>query len=238
MEKVKKPEMEVISDDTYAKLRAIHTHITELRQQIKELEDEAYDLVPKHTFDECKAMDCIHTYRNKWDCHHSCVRRLNEKGNLKDYYEKKKPVFKPRTEYPTLGWKQVATRGSKWKGEWHGFHKVIQETDKTLLLDDAWKTRLFKSTIFTIEDVTYIQDRSCSTYFCADDPATLDMQVALLDIEFKERCERNTRDIKGMLETPDTSYISEVKQQPGETKEEWTRRIFGDDTEGDNNDSV
>lgn len=221
-------EMEPISIETYAKLKAIRSRIAELEGQIKELEDEAYELVPKHTFDECKAMGCVHTYRNKWDCHHSCVRRLHAKHSLQDYYEKMKPVFKPRVDYPTLGWKQVATRGAKWKGEWHGFTNVIQETDKTLLLDDAWKTRLFKSTIFTLEDVTYIKDRSGTTYFCADDPATLDMQVTLLDVAYREQAERNYREVTSMLKTPDTSYPSGLEQGEGETKEEWENRIFGE----------
>jgi hypothetical protein len=225
----KKPmEMEVLSDETRAKLKAIATRIDELNSQIKELQQEAYDLVPKHTFDECREMKCIHTYRNCWDCHRSCVRRKGEMGNLKDYYYEKKPVFKPRVEYPMLGWKQVATRGAKWKGEWHGFHKVIQETEKTLLLDDAWKTRLFKSTIFTLEDVIYIKDRSGTTYFCADDPATLDMQVTLLAVANREWCERNCRLVTPMLETPDTSYPSGLEQREGETKEEWENRIFGE----------
>ena len=228
MTKPKPMEMEPISAETLAKLKAIRSRIAELEDQITELKDEAYELVPKHTFDECKAMECVHTYRNRWDCHHSCVRRLHEKGNFQDYYEKKKPVFKPRVEYPMLGWKQVATRGAKWKGEWHGFHKVIQETEKTLLLDDTWKTRLFKSTIFTLEDVTYIQDRSGSTYFCADDPATLDMQVTLLDVANREWCVRNNRLVTPMLETPDTSHPSGLEQREGETKEEWMNRIFGE----------
>lgn len=221
-------EMEPISIETYAKLKAIRSRIAELEGQIKELEEEAYELVPKHTFEECKAMGCVHTYRNKWDCHHSCVRRLHATHSLQDYYEKMKPVFKPRVDYPTLGWKQVASRGAKWKGEWHGFHKVIQETEKTLLLDDAWKTRLFKSTIFTLEDVTYIKDRSGTVYFCADDPATLDMQVTLLDVAYREQAERNYRQVTSMLETPDTSYPSGLEQREGETKEEWEKRIFGE----------
>ena len=221
-------EMEPISIETYAKLKAIRSRIAELEGQIKELEEEAYELVPKHTFEECKAMGCVHTYRNKWDCHHSCVRRLHATHSLQDYYEKMKPVFKPRVEYPMLGWKQVATRGAKWKGEWHGFTNVIQETEKTLLLDDAWKTRLFKSTIFTLEDVTYIKDRSGTVYFCADDPATLDMQVTLLDVAYREQAERNYRQVTSMLETPDTSYPSGLEQREGETKEEWEKRIFGE----------
>ena len=138
------------------------------------------------------------------------------------------PVFKPRVTYPTLGWKQVATHGAKWGDEWHGFHKVVQETDKTLLLDDAWKTRLFKSTIFTIEDVTYIKNRSGTIYFCADDPEALDIQVTLLDVANQEWCAQNRA---WMIKTPDTSYPSGLEQQDGETKEEWENRISGEDTD-------
>lgn len=195
----KKPmEMEVLSDETRAKLKAIAARIDELNAQIKELQQEAYDLVPKHTFDECREMKCIHTYRNRWDCHRSCVRRKHEMGNLEDYYEKEKPVFKPKVEYPTLGWKKVTTPGMKWKGEWHGDWDVVKETEKTLVLSD--KTILLKSTIHMIEDVIYISDRSGSTYFCADDPATLDMQVELMHIEFKEQCERTTRLVTPMID--------------------------------------
>lgn len=195
----KKPmEMEVLSDETRAKLKAIAARIDELNAQIKELQQEAYDLVPKHTFDECREMKCIHTYRNRWDCHRSCVRRKHEMGNLEDYYEKEKPVFKPKVEYPTLGWKKVTTAGMKWKGEWHGDWDVVKETEKTLVLSD--KTILLKSTIHMIEDVIYISDRSGSTYFCADDPATLDMQVELMHIEFKEQCERTTRLVTPMID--------------------------------------
>ena len=124
----------------------------------------------------------------------------------------------------------------KWKGEWHGGWDVVKETEKTLVLDD--NTILLKSTIHMIEDVIYLSNRSGSTYFCADDPSTLDMQVALRDIEYKERCERNTRNVMGMLEPPDTSYLSRLEQREGKTKEEWENRIFGEDTVGDKNDSV
>lgn len=198
----KKPmEMEVLSDETRAKLKAIAARIDELNAQIKELQQEAYDLVPKHTFDECREMKCIHTYRNRWDCHHACVRRENPSGKCfahTDFYEKEQPVFKPKVEYPTLGWKKVTTPGMKWKGEWHGDWDVVKETEKTLVLSD--KTILLKSTIHMIEDVIYISDRSGSTYFCADDPATLDMQVELMHIEFKEQCERTTRLVTPMID--------------------------------------
>ena len=146
-------------------------------------------------------MKCIHTYRNRWDCHRSCVRRKNEMGNLEDYYEKEQPVFKPKVEYPTLGWKKVTAPGLKWNGEWHGGWDVVKETEKTLVLSD--KSILLKSTIHMIEDVIYISDRSGGTYFCADDPATLDMQLELIHIEFKEQCERNKP-----LRTPNTDMPS------------------------------
>lgn len=192
--------MEVLSDDTRAKLKSIAARIAELNEQIEELQQEAYDLVPKHTFDECKEMKCIHTYRNRWDCHRSCVRRKGEMGNLKDYYEKEKPVFKPKVEYPTLGWKKVTSRGMKWNGEWHDGWDVVKETEKTLVLSD--KTILLKSTIHMIEDVIYISSRSGAIFFCADDPATLDVQVTLMDIEFEEHRNRNNRLTTPMTDMP------------------------------------
>lgn len=96
------------------------------------------------------------------------------------------------------------------------------------MLDDAWKTRLFKSTISTIEDVIYIQDRSGTTYFCADDPATLDMKVTLLDVAFKEQAERNCRLVTPMLDGDGPSYHGTIGQRVGESKEEWLNRIFGE----------
>jgi hypothetical protein len=75
---------------------------------------------------------------------------------------------------------------------------VVKETEKTLVLSD--KTILLKSTIHMIEDVIYISDRSGATYFCADDPATLDMQLELIHIEFKEQCERNVRIVTPMID--------------------------------------
>ena len=222
----KPPEMETISPETHAKLKAIHTRINELNAQIQELEEEAYWLVPKHTFDECKAMGCVHTYRNRWDCHHSCVRRQHGTGYLKDYYEQKKPVFKPHVDYPTLGWKKVTTLDAHWDGAWHWVRPVVKETEKALFLKD--KTMLLKSTIFAIEDITYIKDRSGSTYLCADNPETLDMQEALLSMRCKEDCEKEMQLVTPMLDGPVDKYDS-VKQQEGETEEEWTNRIFGED---------
>jgi hypothetical protein len=236
MAKANQPEMEVISAETYGKLKAINARINELNAQIKELEQEAYDLVPKHTFDECKERGCIHTYRNRWDCHHPCVRRLHDMGSLRDYYEKQKPVFKPRVEYPMLGWKKVTSRGQRWGGVWHSGWDVVKETEKTLTLDD--KTQLLKSTITTIEDVIYIKCRTGATYFCADDPATLDMQVTLLDVAHKEWAEQNCRLVTPMIDGDGHSYHGTIEQRVGESKEEWMNRIFGEDSEGEKNDSI
>ena len=109
-------------------------------------------------------------------------------------------MFKPKVEYPTLGWKKVTAPGLKWNGEWHGGWDVVKETEKTLVLSD--KSILLKSTIHMIEDVIYISDRSGGTYFCADEPATLDMQLELIHIEFNEQCERNNRLVTPMTDMP------------------------------------
>lgn len=185
MTKPKPPEMEIISPETHAKLKAIKTRIDELNAQIKELEEEAYWLVPKHTFDECKAMECVHTYRNRWDCHHYCVRRLHETGHFHDYYEKKKPVIKPHVEYPTLGWKKAIPFRCSPRNGWCGF-EVVRETEKALFLARGYDKMLLKSTIFTIEDVSYIKDRSGDIHLCADNPETVDMQKALLEMQYEE----------------------------------------------------
>ncbi len=177
------PQMETISDETWAKLKSISHRIDELNAQIDELNEEAYSLVPKHTFEECKAMGCENTHGNRWDCHHYCVRRKNYKGCFHDYYRQKKKVFKPKVDYPTLGWKTVVTEGSDF------VRKIAKETEKTLVLDDAWKTTLLKSTIKRAEDCIFIQDRSGTTYLCADDPDTIEMQKTLLQVLRREWCE-------------------------------------------------
>jgi len=194
-----KPQMEQISPETWAKLLAIQTRIDEYKAKIKELENEADDLVPKHTFEECKAMECVHTHQNRWDCHCYCVRRKGYSGCFHDYYSPKKKVFKPKVTYPVLGWKSVACKGSFWKNEWHPY-KVVKETEKTLVLDDG--TQLFKSTLFTIEDCTYIKCRSGYTYFCADDPSVLDTFKMLLDVVAKERSEKFNAEVRKMLKEP------------------------------------
>ena len=55
--------------------------------------------------------------------------------------------------------------------------------------------------------VTFIKNRMGSTYLCADDPETLDMQVILMDVAHKEWCERNSLT---HFKTPDCSLPSEV----------------------------
>lgn len=227
MTKPKPPEMETISPETHAKLKAIKTRIDELNAQIEELEEEAYWLVPKHTFDECKTMGCDKTYRNRWDCHCSCVRRKDYHGCFHDYYVKMKPVIKPHVEYPTLGWKKAIPIGCSPHDGWCG-HAVVRETEKALFLDTHYKTMLLKSTIFMIEDVPYIKDRSGCTYICADNPETLDIQKALLKMRYDKDCWKEVQFVSPMLDDPVDKYDS-VKQQDGETEEEWTRRIFGED---------
>ena len=201
MTKPKPPEMETISPETHAKLKTIKTRIDELNAQIKELEEEAYWLVPKHTFDECKAMGCDKTYRNRWDCHCSCVRRKNFHGCFRDYYVKMKPVIKPHVEYPTLGWKKAIPFRRLPCNGWCGFD-VVRETEKALFLARGYDKMLLKSTIFTIEDVSYIKDRSGYTYLCADNPETLDMQKALLDMQYEECLGKVTLPVTLKLDGP------------------------------------
>ena len=200
MKSTPKPVMEPIAPETFAKLQAIREQIDEYKKKISELEDEAYQLVPKHTFDECKAMECEHTCHNRWDCHCNCVRRKHFKGCFKDYYSPKKKVFKPNVTYPTLGWKTTVCRGDYWQNAWHP-HKVVKEHDKILVLDDeSW---LLKSTIFQIEDCTYIRERFNNTiYFCADDPESLEMYKILLEVDAKERYEKVYADVRKMLHEP------------------------------------
>ena len=181
------PQMEHISDETKEKLKAISSRISELREQIEELNKEAYELVPKHTFEECKEMGCQHTYRNRYDCHCYCVRRKNYTGCFQDYYLPKPTVVKLKTSYPMLGWKSVVPeRGSF-------VYPVIKETDKTLILKN--KTQLLKSTMRTVEDCVFLESRTGTTYLCADDPDTIEMQKTLLQVLRREWCEA----ARGML---------------------------------------
>ena len=200
-------KLETISPEVMEELRSIHSQIESHKAKIQELRDRADELVPKHDLAECRALGCRETYQCKDFCHcHSwCIRSKWAHGAYRDCYEPAKKPVKLPTNYPTLGWKQVTTRGMKWDGVWHHFWKVVKETDKTLILDD--KTQLLKSTIYTLEDCTFIKNRMGSTYLCADDPETLDMQVILMDVAHKEWCERNSLT---HFKTPDCSLPSEV----------------------------
>lgn len=197
--------LDKISPEVMDELRSIHEQIEAYSAKINELTERMDELVPKHDLAYCRELGCKHTYQCKDFCHcHSwCLRSKWSHGAWRDCYEPvKKPVKLP-TNYPTLGWKQVTTRGMKWDGVWQHFWKVVKETDKTLILDD--KTQLLKSTIYTIEDCSFIKNRMGSVYMCADYPETLDMQVILMDVAHKEWCERNSR-----LITPETPLPTEV----------------------------
>lgn len=199
--------LDKISPEVMDELWSNHEQIKAYKAKINELTERMDELVPKHDLAYCRELGCKHTYQCKDFCHcHSwCLRSKWSHGAWRDCYEPAKKPVKLPTNYPTLGWKQVTTRGMKWDGEWHHFWKVVKETDKTLILDD--KTQLLKSTIYTLEDCTFIKDRSGGTYMCADYPETLDMQVILMDVAHKEWCERNSR-----LRSPDctASLPSEV----------------------------
>ena len=177
--------IETISPEVMAELKSIHEQISDYQSKIAELTERADGLVPKHDLEDCREFGCVHTCHKQsfCDCYTYCIRSRWAHGAYRDCFEKKKPVFKPRVEYPTLGWKSVACVGGKWCGVWHT-DKVVKETDRTLILED--KTQLLKSTIFTLEDCTFIKDRSEHTYMCADNPETLDMQKTLLEVAHRE----------------------------------------------------
>lgn len=183
--------IEPISPEVMAELQSIHSQISSYKTKISELTERADELVPKHTLEECREFGCIHTCHKQsfCECYTYCVRSKWAHGAHRDCFEKKKSVFKPRASYPTLGWKLAVCVGSHWRGEWHA-KKVIKETDKTLILEG--KTQLLKSTIFTLEDCTFIKDRSEYTYMCADNPDTLDMQKTLLEVAHREWVEANS----------------------------------------------
>jgi hypothetical protein len=170
--------MEPIPEETRTKLRSIQARIDELKAQIDDLNKEAYALVPKHTFEECKAMGCEHTFRNRWDCHCHCVRRKDYTGCFNDYYKaQEKKVYIPK-KYPMLNWKTVIGASTDY------VRKVIKETDRTLILEGG--DQLLKSKVFMIEDVQYIKDRSDYTYMCADVPENVEMAKTLLKIRHTE----------------------------------------------------
>ena len=212
--------MEPIPEETRAKLRSIQARIDELKAQIDDLNKEAYTLVPKHTFEECKAMGCEHTFRNRWDCHCHCVRRKDHTGCFNDYYKAmEKKVYIPE-KYPMLNWKTVV-------GSYTDYvRKVIKETDRTLILEGG--DQLLKSKMFMIEDVQYIKDRSDYTYMCADVPENVEMAKTLLKIRNSEWVENFKETVK--LDSDD-KYAS-MNRQPGETEEEYESRVFGIEPKG------
>ena len=220
MKKNTKPMvMEPISEETRARLRAVKSRIDDFKRQIKELEEGAYTLVPKHTFEECKAMGCVHTFRNRWDCHCRCVRRKGYTGCFDDYYRaQEKKVYIPE-KYPMLNWKTVVGKRNDY------VRKVIKETDRTLIREGG--VQLLKSKVFTIEDVQYIKDRSGYTYMCADVPENVEMAKTLLEIQRTEWVENFRATVK--LDVSDK--YADVEKQPDETQKEYETQIFGEDAD-------
>ena len=190
-----KPQMEVIPPEVLQRIDQIRRSIAEHKAEIEKLREEADGLVVKHTLAECRAIGCTHTRCGKYACDMAdhCMRSRSAHGATNDYFNPPKPVFKPKVTYPTLGWKTVVgCRSRSYKCE------IVKETDKTLVLHD--KRVLLKSTIHHIEDCTYINDRSGYTYVCADDPASLEAHLMLLDVVHQEFVDRTTR----ALRTPET----------------------------------
>lgn len=179
-----KRKPETISPEVMAELQSIHAQIEDYKQKIEALKDHADSLVPKHYLAECREFGCMNTHHCQSYCHcHSwCVRSKYAHGAYRDCYEQKKAIIKPPENYPTLGWKKVT--GINTTFVWD----VLKETDKTLMLGDRM---LLKSTIFTLEDCTFIKDRSGYTFLCADDPEAVVMQKTLLDVVNAECRERN-----------------------------------------------
>lgn len=191
MEKFK--PMPPTSKEVMERLSDIHQAITAHEDEIDVLKKEADSLVTKYTFEECRAMGCVHTCRKQFWCDHYrwCIHSKHASGASEDFFERKEAKVYIPQKYPMLGWKAVVCEGSNWRGEWHP-RKVLKETDRTLIIEYGKESQqLLKSTAFQIEDVTYIKDRSGYTYFCADDPSTLDMQRDLLHIAWEEKREKN-----------------------------------------------
>lgn len=189
--KAPKPQMEKLPAETYERLKQIQKEIDEHFAAIEVLECEADSLVVKHTLEECRAIGCTETHCGKYQCTMGshCIRSKYAHGATRDYYNPPKPVFKPKVTYPTLGWKTVVgSRNKSYKCT------IIKETDKTLVLHD--KRVLLKSTIYHIEDCTYIKDRSGYTFICADDPASLDAHLMLLDVVHQEFVDRASRALR------------------------------------------
>jgi len=176
-----RPQMEVIPPEVLERIAQIRRGIDERKAEIEKLRKEADGLVVKHTLAECRAIGCTHTHCGKYTCDMAdfCMRSKSAHGAAHDYYNPPKPVFKPKVAYPALGWKTVVGGNNRdYKCT------IVKETDKTLVLHD--KHVLLKSTIYHIEDCTYIKDRSGYTFTCADDPASLDMRLMLLDVVHQE----------------------------------------------------
>lgn len=204
--KPSKPAMETITPETLGELAEISESLRSLEQQISELKNRADELVIKHTFQECREIGCVHTYRCQLYCSKSayCVRSKTAHGATKDYYSPPEPKFKERVSYPMLGWKTVTSLGSYYNGTWNWSRKVVKETDKCLTLDDGIK--LFKSTIYYIEDCIFLRGLhgAGGTWFCADDESSLDIMRTLLKIRDEEMHEEAMRMLGHIPSVPDT----------------------------------
>lgn len=192
--KAPKSQMEKLPAETYERLKQIQKEIDEHFAAIEVLECEADSLVVKHTLEECRAIGCTETHCGKYKCMMGshCIRSKYAHGATQDYYNPPKPAYKPKVEYPTLGWKTVVCATNRsWK------RPIVKETPKALFLGDH--EMLLKSSIYHIEDCTYIKSRSGHSYVCADDEDSLDAHLMLLDVVHQEFVDRASR----ALHTPE-----------------------------------
>lgn len=207
MEKFK--PMPPTSKEVMERLSDIYQAIVAHEIEIDALKKEADSLVTKYTFEECRAMGCAHTCRKQCWCNHywDCIHSKRASGAREDFFKQKEVTAHVPQKYPMLGWKAVARPGSFWSGKWH-MDKVIKETDRTLTIADGPHTtqQLLKSTAFQIEDITYIKNRSGDTYFCADDPSTLEMQKDLLHIAWEEKREKDMALMAPALKSPEDPF--------------------------------
>lgn len=181
--------MTPIAPETLSQLSSLRAEADQLQARIRELGDQMAALVPKCSLEECRAANCVHALHCKSYCqmHQYCVRSKWAVLAYKDYYVPRAKPVPERREYPTLSWAAVTTRGAFYRGAWHCPHQVVKETDKTLILDDG--TPLLKSTLFQIEDCTYIKDRSGGIYFPVD---TRDAALLLLKVRDSEMADHVT----------------------------------------------